>query len=218
MISSALKRLASLAVLVSVAACGAITSNSKAVFMLVDVSGTYVREVPDAIMTAKLLTSKLNSNDMFAFGEIGSCSFSDNSLIVRRTLPGTPSQAALAKQDVFRSLETYGEQVDATDWTDIRGGLRYAASELEQSDQGKRIIVVHSDLVEDVSPEGDTSELSLDLEGITVIVTNVTRSDREASDPDAYFRRLEEWQALVEEAGGKWVHANSRDRLLEYIF
>ena len=78
--------------------------------------------------------------------------------------------------------------------------------------------MVHSDLVEDVSPDCDTSELSLDLEGITVVVTNVTRSDREASDPDAYFRRLEEWQALVEEAGGKWVHANSRDRLLEYIF
>ena len=218
MILKLLKTLVSAAGLISLAACGAITSNSKAVFMLVDASGTYVREVPDAVVTAKLLTSKLNYSDMFAFGEIGSCSFSDNSLVVRRTLPGTPSEAAYAKQSVFESLEAYGETVQATDWTDIRGGLRYAATELEQSDQATKIIVIVSDLVEDVSPNCDTSALQLDLEGITVIATNVTRSDREASDPDAYFRRLEEWQALVENAGGKWVHANSRDRLLEYIF
>lgn len=218
MITKTLKTLTAGLVLAGISACGAVTSNSKAVFMLVDASGTYVREVPDAVVTAKLLTSKLNSNDMFAFGEIGSCSFTDNSLVVRRTLPGTPSEAAYAKQDVFESLEFYAESVQATGWTDIKGGLRYAAAELEQSEQASRYIVVVSDLVEDVSPECDTSGLELDLEGITVIVTNVTRSDRDASDPNAYFERLEAWEALVEDAGGTWVHANSRDRLLEYMF
>jgi len=97
MITKTLKALTAGLILAGISACGAVTSNSKAVFMLVDASGTYVREVPDAVVTAKLLTSKLNSNDMFAFGEIGSCSFTDNSLVVRRTLPGTPSEAAYAK-------------------------------------------------------------------------------------------------------------------------
>jgi hypothetical protein len=213
-----LRTLAGFAGLFAVAACGAVTSNSAAVFMLVDTSGTYVKEVPDAIRTAKLVTSKLNSNDMFAFGQIGSCSFSDASLVVRRTLPGTPSQAAYTKQEVFSELDGYGERVEATSWTDVKGGLRFAATELEQTDQSSRIIIIVSDLVEDVSPDCDTSGLKLDLAGITVMATNVTKLDSEASNPDAYFERLEEWKILVENAGGTWVHANSRDRLLEMLF
>lgn len=200
------------------ASCGAITSKSTAIFMLVDASGTYVKEVPGAITTAKLVTSRLNSNDMFAFGEIGSCSFSDESLVVRRTLPGTPSRAAYTKQEVFGELDDYGARVKATSWTDIRGGLRFAADELYQSDQNDRVIVVVSDLVEDVSPDCDTTGLALDLNGITVIATNVIKLDAEASDPDAYYARLREWQALVEDAGGTWIHANSRDRLLDMLF
>ena len=201
-----------------VASCGAITSKSTAIFMLVDASGTYVKQVPEAITTAKLVTSRLNSNDMFAFGQIGSCSFSDESLVVRRTLPGTPSRAAYTKQEVFGELDDYGARVEATAWTDIKGGLRYAADELFQSDQNSRVIVIVSDLVEDVSPDCDTSGLALDLEGITVVATNVIKLDAEASDPDAYYARLRDWQAVVEEAGGTWVHANSRDRLLDMLF
>ncbi|WP_084420494.1 hypothetical protein [Henriciella litoralis] len=200
------------------AGCGAVTSNSRAVFMLVDASGTYAKEVPDAVVTAKLVTSKLNSNDLIAFGQIGSCSFTDDSLIVRTTLPGTPSQAAYTKQDVFGRLDAYGETFEATSWTDIRGGLRYAAEELAQSDQSEKIIVIVSDLVEDVSPACDTSRISLDLEGVTVVATNVTKLSSEASNPDAYSDRLAMWQATVEDAGGTWVHANTRDRLLEKIF
>ena len=213
-----LKTIAVLAASLAVSACGAITSKSTAVFMLVDASGTYVKEVPDAITTAKLVTSRLNSNDMFAFGQIGSCSFSDESLVVRRTLPGTPSRAAYTKQEVFGELDDYGARVEATSWTDIKGGLRFAADELYQADQTSRVIVIVSDLVEDVSPDCDTRSLSLDLQGITVVATNVIKLDAEAANPDAYYERLREWQDLVEGAGGTWVHANSRDRLLDMLF
>lgn len=204
--------------MLALAQCGAITSNSKAVFVLADASGTYSTHMDEAVATSRVITSRLNPNDLIAFGQISSCSFTDESLVVRQKLPSTPSQAARTKQAVFEVLNDYALGIQATAYTDIKGGLRYAAGELEQSDSENRIIVIISDLVEDVSPQCDTSNLTLDLDGITVIATNVTKLNSEASDPDAYARRLEDWQRTVEEAGGTWIHANSRDRLLDTIF
>ena len=201
-----------------VSACGAIQSKSRAVFVLVDASGSYAKTMTDSMATSKLMVAKLNPNDSIAVAQISSCSFSDEGVVVNETLPGTPSRASFAKQAIFGALDTYGSNFQASNYTDIRGALRYASGELEMSGKSSRYIIVFSDLIEDVAANCDTSDLSLDLSGITVVATNVTKSAADSADPDRYDARLDAWETAVEEAGGTWQIAPSRDQLIEAVF
>ncbi|KCZ91813.1 vWA domain-containing protein [Hyphomonas johnsonii] len=204
--------------LVILAGCGAIKSNSRAVFVLVDASGSYARTMEESITTSRLIVAKLNPNDSIAVAQISSCSFSDDSVVFNQRLPGIPSQASHMKQAIFGALNAYGEGFKSSDFTDIHGALRYAANELEANRATSRYVVVFSDMIEDLAPDCDTSELSLDLAGITVIATNVTKTKADSSNPDLYDERLATWEKIVTDAGGQWRHAKSRDQLLDEVF
>lgn len=197
--------------------CGLVTSTNKSVFVLVDVSGTYANNLDDAILSTRLLTSKLQTNDWIGFAQISSCSFSDDGLIVRERLPSVPSQSASAKTRVFSRLNEYRDGVSATNYTDIKGALIYAANELNNSGEGAKFIVVYSDMVEDVSPDCQTQNLKIDLSGITVVASNVTKLKSDESDPQAYFERLKVWENFVENSGGDWVLTSSTDQISELI-
>ena len=203
----------------TLAGCGVplIESNSKDVFVLVDASGTYAKNMPSAVKLSRLLVSRLNPKDSLSFGQISSCSFADENLIMRATLSSTPSRAAHEKQDAFVRLDTYAESFRATSYTDIRGALKYAALDLQQSGRKRRFILLFTDLVEDTAPDCDTSELSLDLTGITVVATNVTKLKSDAADPEAYFERLAAWEQIVTEAGGTWTLAVNSDQVFSSI-
>jgi len=201
------------------AGCGnLIQSNSKAVFVLFDASGTYANNMSDAVRTSRVLAGRLNPNDWVGFAQISSCSFSDDSIVLRRKFSGVPSQASLEQQRVFEQLNAYRDGFSATAYTDIRGALRFAASELQASQQAQQYIIVFSDLIEDVAPSCDTSDLQLDLTGVIVIATDVTKTAEDSSDPERYFERLGTWKQVVEDAGGAWVHAQSPDQLLSELF
>ncbi len=198
-------------------ACGAIESNSRQVFILVDASGTYASHVGEAVKSANLLTSKLNPKDKIAFAQINSCSFSDDSVIVRETLPGVPSKAAGKKQLIFTKLRNFENNFKATNYTDIRGALRFAAYELEQSSVKRKFIIIYSDMVEDVSSDCDTSNLNLDLSDITVIATNVKKLKKDRANPELFFQRLKRWENIVTEANGSWVHSSDIEQLSDLI-
>ena len=202
----------------ALAGCGIVTSQSRAVFVLVDASGNYAKNMDEAVSSSRLVAARLNPNDWMAFAEIGSCSFSDDAIVVREKLPSTPSRASLTKQHLFQAFETYAADVEPTAFTDIRGALRYAAFELESNAARERYIVVFSDMVEDVSPDCDTSRLALDLTGITVIAANVTKLPSDAQSPDRYFERLAKWEDIVTATGGTWVHAPSAEQIIETVF
>lgn len=209
--------LAATALLLSTS-CGLVTSNSKSVFVLVDASGTYARNMGDAVISSRLLAAKLNPNDWMGFAQISSCSFSDEGVVLRARLPGVPSQASLTKQQIFQSLADYQDSFSATAYTDIRGALRFAAAELENGRDGARYIIVFSDLVEDVAPDCDTRDLALDLTGITVIATNVAKLPQDGPNPQGYFDRIDRWKQLVEAAGGEWRITASSDQLLDAVY
>ena len=199
-------------------ACGdLVTSSERDVFVLVDASGTYAKTMPVAIQGARLMTMKLDTEDSFSFAQISSCSFSEENVILKATLPSTPSRASLGKQQIFELLNAYGEVFQSTAYTDIRGALKYASFELALSQKDHKYIVIFSDLVEDTAPDCDTRELSLDLTGITVIATNVTKLKSDARDPEAYESRLQDWNDIVTSAGGTWVLAPSIDQVLAQI-
>ncbi|MEM9738739.1 MAG: hypothetical protein AAF829_02640 [Pseudomonadota bacterium] len=206
-------------ILVLLTGCGGlIQSNSKAVFVLFDASGTYANNMGDAVRTSRVLAGRLSPNDWVGFAQISSCSFTDDSIVLRRKFSGVPSQASLEQQRVFEELNGYRDSFSATAYTDIRGALRFAASELQASDQAQHYIIVFSDLIEDVAPSCDTRDLQLDLTGVTIVATAVTKTAQDSSNPELYFERLDSWKRAVEDAGGTWVHAQSPDQLLAVMF
>ncbi len=213
-----LNRLAvSFLILLVCGACGFVTSTNKAVFVLVDVSGTYSKHASDAISSSRVMISKLQTNDWVGFAQISSCSFSDNGLVVREQLPSIPSQAAQVKTRIFEQLNAYGDALQPTSYTDIKGGLRYATNELGQANFDNKFIVIYSDMFEDVAPDCQTQNLEVDLTGVTVIASNVTKTNEDERDPQSYFDRLNLWKDYVESSGGRWVIASTAEQINELV-
>ena len=197
--------------LTALAACGLVTSTNRSVFFVFDVSGTYVKSVPDATKIANITVAKLLPGDWVGASQISACSFSEKEIILQRQLPTTPSLASAAKRELFEEFSTYASQVKSAKYTDIRGALAQASAELKNRPEQERFIVLFSDMVGDYSKACDTSHFELDLTGIHVIAANVIKSD--PGDPKKYFDLLAEWEATVVAAGGKWSLVSSPDQL-----
>ncbi len=196
-------------------ACGLVTSTNRSVFVVFDVSGTYVKAVPDATKYANLMIAELQPGDWIGASQISACSFSEKEIILQRQLPETPSLASNAKRELFQQLSAYSQQVKSAKYTDIRGALAQAAFELKQRPEAARYIVLFSDMVEDHGKTCDTSKITLDLSGIDVIAANVIKSN--PANPDEYFALLKKWETTVTEAGGKWHLVSSPDQLPKLV-
>jgi hypothetical protein len=199
----------------ALASCGLVTSTNRSVFVVFDVSGTYVKSVPDATKYANLLITELQPGDWIGASQISACSFSEKEIILQRQLPETPSLADAAKRELFEQLSVYASQVKSAKYTDVRGAIAQAAFELRQRPEPARYIVLFSDMVEDYGKTCDTSEINLDLTGIHVIAANVIKSS--PADPDKYFELLKKWETTVTEAGGTWHLVSSPDQLPKLV-
>ncbi len=206
---------AALSLAASLAACGIVTSTSRSVFVLFDVSGTYAKAVPDAAKLANLMIAELQPGDWIGAGQISSCSFSEEEIILQQRLPETPSLASSAKRDLFTALINYAQTVKPTKFTDIKGALAQAVFELRQRPEQARYIVIFSDMVQDLQAGCDTSSVTLDLSGVTVIAANVIKTT--PGDPEKYFALLADWEKTVTEAGGTWKMVTSPDQLPELV-
>jgi hypothetical protein len=178
----------------ALAACGLVTSTNRSVFVVFDVSGTYVKAVPDATKFANLMIAELQPGDWVGASQISACSFSEKEIILQRQLPQTPSLASEAKRELFEELGAYAAQVKSAKYTDIHGAIAQAAFELRQRPEAARYIVLFSDMVEDHGKTCDTSKIELDLTGINVIAANVIKSN--PADPEQYFALLQKWEKI----------------------
>jgi hypothetical protein len=202
----------------ALSACGLVTSTSRSVFFVFDVSGTYVKAVPDAAKLANITVADMLPGDYIAASQISACSFSEKEIFLNRQLPQTPSLAAEAKREVFdRSFNDYAAHVKSAKFTDIRGAIAQAAFELKQRPEAARFIVLFSDMLEDYGKSCDTSEIPLEsCEGIHVIAANVIKTN--AGRPGEILRDAEgQWEATVVAAGGTWSLVSSPDQLPKLV-
>jgi hypothetical protein len=213
-----MRRLAAAALglsLSALAACGLVTSTNRSVFFIFDVSGTYVKAVPDATKLANITVAELLPGDWVGASQISACSFSEKEIILQRQLPTTPSMASEAKRELFEEFNAYAGQVKSAKYTDILGALAQASFELKQRPEEERFIVLFSDMMADYGKTCDTSKIELDLAGIHVIAANVIKSD--PADPQKYLDMLKEWEAKVVAAGGTWSLVTSPDLLPKLV-
>jgi len=185
---------------------------NRGVYLLMDTSGTYTKELDEAVQLINVILIKLEPGDSFAVARIDTGSFSEKDIISKMTFDTRPSAANQQKRKFREKIDKFIKNVKPASHTDITGGLLQAIEYLNEKEPGVKEILIYSDLKEDL-PKGFVRDIPLQLQGFNVVALNVTKLRSDNRDPREYLSRLENWQSRVEEGGGNWLVINDMDRL-----
>lgn len=185
---------------------------NRGVYLLMDTSGTYTKELKEAVQLINVILVKLEPGDSFAVARIDTGSFSEKDIVAKMTFDTRPSAANQQKRKFREKIDGFVKGVKPASHTDITGGVLQAIEYLNEKDPGVKEILIYSDLKEDL-PKGFIRDIPLQLQGFNVVALNVTKLRSDNRDPREYLTRLENWQNRVEEGGGQWVVINDMDRL-----
>ncbi len=192
--------------------CSDTTSHSKAVYMLLDTSGTYTRELDKAASIINYLLGTLQPGDSLAVARIDTGSFSEKDIVQKITFDGRPSVSNQQKRDFKENIDKFVKTVKGAAYTDITGGILQAAEYLYETGSGRKVILVFSDMEEELA-KGYVRDIPLQLQGVEVVALNVTKLRGDIIDPRKYMSRLEDWKKKVESGQGKWRVINDLERL-----
>lgn len=208
--------IAALLLSAGLAGCGEPTPTNRGVYMLLDTSGTYTKEVRKAQQIINAVLSKLNPGDSFAVARIDTGSFSEKDIIAKMTFDERPSVANQQKRQFKERIDRFVKKVRPARYTDVTGGILQATEYLNEKNPGSKVILVFSDLKEELK-KGYVRNIPLVLSKFEVVALNVTKLNTDNIDPREYMKRLEEWQRKVESGGGHWRVINDMDRLERVI-
>lgn len=192
--------------------CTDSTSHSRAVYMLLDTSGTYSAELGKAQSIINYLLGTLSPGDSLAVARIDTGSFSEKDIIHKVNFDGRPSVSNEQKRAFRLKVDSFVKSVKPSAYTDITGGILQAIEWLNETGAGQRTILIYSDMEEELK-KGYVRDFPIQLADIKVVALNVTKLRKDIVDPRKYMDRLESWKNRVEEGGGNWKVVNDLDRL-----
>lgn len=196
--------------------CGEPTPTNRGVYMLLDTSGTYTKEIKKAQQIINAVLAKLHPGDSFAVARIDTGSFSEKDIIAKITFDERPSVANQQKRRFKERIDRFVRKVRPARYTDVTGGILQATEYLNEKNPGSKVILVFSDLKEELK-KGYIRNIPLVLSKFEVIALNVTKLNTDNVDPREYMKRLDKWQNRVEAGGGEWRVINDMDRLERVI-
>jgi hypothetical protein len=199
-----------------IAGCGEPKNRSKGIYMLLDTSGTYTKELPQAQSILNYLLGVLQPGDTLAVACIDTGSFSEKDIIAKVTFDARPSVANNQKRAFMKEVNNFVKNVPQSPYTDISGGILQAIEYLNEAGSGSKYVLIFSDLKEELA-EGHIRDVPFKLDGFQVIALNVTKLRQDIKDPKIYIARVEDWRLKAEGGGGKWGVINDLERL-ENIF
>ncbi len=185
-------------------ACESGRSHAQAVCVLVDVSGTYAEEkqAVAAILKRDVLPALL-PGDTFLFIRIDSESYEKENVEALVTLDVRPSRANAQKLALAHTLDGFARESDVSGHTDIAGAMMLGTDYLSELASGSRVMLVFSDLEQDL-PAGARRSLSEgEFEGIEVVAMNVKRLRGDNADPAGFRARLASWERSLLGAGAE---------------
>jgi len=213
----AYKHILVLALLLVLSACSSEQApKNKAVYMLLDTSGTYTEELNKAQKIINYLLASLQSGDSLAVARIDSGSFSEKDLVAKVTFDSRPSMTNQQKRAFKRNIDQFIGAVKSSSHTDITGGVLQASEFLNETGAGEKIVLIFSDLEEDLV-KGHIRDFPIALGDVRVVALNVTKLRSDNVDPREYIKRVENWERRVVEGGGRWLLVNDLERLENII-
>jgi hypothetical protein len=206
------RRVFLLAATLATGACTPPGPHNTGVYLLVDTSGSYNRQMSKAEQITLYALSRLQSSDSIAVARIDTASFTEKNIIAKATFDDRPSTTNQQKRAFASRVEKFVDQATPAPYTDISGGLLQAIEFLNEKRTARKEILIFSDMKEDLA-KGYVRDIPLDFKGFDVVALNVTKLRSDNFDPRQYLARLEEWRARVEKGGGHWRVINDLDRL-----
>ena len=214
-----MKHLLALTVIVAslgLSACSDPVPRNRGVFMLIDTSGTYTKELSKAQQIITAVLTKLNPGDSFAVARIDTGSFSEKDIVAKVTFDERPSVANQQKRAFLARINRFVKKVKPSRYTDITGGILQASEYLNEKNAGSKVILVFSDLKEELK-KGYIRDFDLVLDKVEIVALNVTKLRSDNVDPREYMKRLKAWEARVAKGGGTFRVINDLDRLERVI-
>lgn len=186
-------------------------SHARGVYLLLDTSGTYTKELTRARQLINYMLAMLEPGDTFAVARIDSGSFSEKDIVAKVVLDTRPSMANKQKREFAKTVEDFVKSVQSSAYTDISGGLLQGIEYLNEAKVGRKTIMIYSDLKEEL-PKGYVREFDLHLDGFTVQALNVTKLRADNQNPQIYLDRVEQWKQKIHAGGGNWQVINDLDK------
>jgi hypothetical protein len=196
--------------------CPDTVSHSRGVYMLLDTSGTYKKELKRAEAIINYLLGTLQPGDSMAVARIDSGSFSEKDIVAKMTFDKRPSIANQQKRLFKEKIDNFVQTAKGSAYTDITGGVLQSVEFLNEAGAGQKYILIFSDLKEELV-KGHIRNFPIQVDGCNVVALNVTKLRSDNIDPREYYKRVEDWRARVEAGGGNWRIVNDLERL-ENIF
>ena len=188
----------------------------RAVYVLVDTSGTYSKQFDKMMLVLRYLLGNLKTGESLALARIDSESFSEKDIVARMTFDLRPSMANSQKRAFLESIKNFGDQVKASKYTDITGGLLQAIEYLNETRVTNKTILIFSDLKEEIK-KNQVRNFPINFNGIHVVAINVTKLKSDNLDPREYQKRLSDWAERVEKGNGDWKVINDINHLSEIL-
>lgn len=196
--------------------CADTKSRSTGVYMLIDTSGTYTKQLVHAQKIINYLLATLNAGDSLAIARIDSGSFSEKDIVAKMTFDQRPSAANKQKLIFKKKVDSFVQKAKGSHHTDISGGIIQAAEYLTEIGTGKKYILIFSDLEEDLA-KGQIRDFPFQLDGIKVVALNVTKLRSDNIDPRKYKKRVEQWKKKIIDGGGSWKRINDLERIKKIL-
>ena len=190
-----------LTVVLVIGACTDKKSHSRAVYMLIDTSGTYTQELGRAQALTGYILGTLNPGDSFAVARVKSRSFSEKDILAKVTFEKDPIQANAQKRAFRDKVADFTKgATKGSAYTDITGGMIQAAEFLNETGAGHKTILIFSDMQEELDYK-TIRDFPINLKGISIVALNVTKLTTDNIDPRRYLNRMEWWEKRVRAAG-----------------
>ena len=175
-----------------------------AICALADVSGTYAKEKGGIVKILKAgVLPRMNPGDSAFMVMINSNSYRQENLLGKMTLDYRPTESQKQKLGFAAMLDKFAESADASKYTDISGGLMLCSDYLKDAKSGKQLIVVFSDMREELPPGVTRQFKSDEFAGVDIAAMNVVKLDKDSANPEVYRKRIDRWEDAVKKAGAK---------------
>lgn len=200
-------------VTIVIVSCADTVSHTKGVYMLLDTSGTYTKELKKAQNIINYLLGTLQPGDSLGVGRIDTGSFSEKDIIAKVTFDDRPSVSNTQKRKFAEVIGNFVGEVKGSGYTDITGGMLQGIEWLDETGAGTKYVLIFSDMQEEIKKGYKREGIPLNLKGYKVVALNVTKLRTDNIDPRIYMDRMENWRMRVEEGGGSFKVINDLEKL-----